>query len=98
MPFQKSQFFLLQIIEWLIPLHHAGCSTTHGYICFELPAFNALDDATVQGRLDNVYRVKNVTFEVTSFRVNQRQTRLISGLLQQVLYRTEGNKLSNKPM
>ena len=50
---------------------------------FELPAFNALDEAIVQGHLYDaamrcMYRVKNVTFEVTSFRVNQRQTRLIS--------------------
>ena len=50
-------------------------STTYGYLSFELPAFN---EAIVQGRLENM------TFEVTSFRVNRRQTRLISGLLQQV--------------
>ena len=33
-------------------------STTHGYLCFELPALNALDEAIVQGRLDNVLRVE----------------------------------------
>ena len=38
-------------------------------LCFELPVFNALDEAIIQGLLDNVLRVefKNVTFEVPSF-------------------------------
>ena len=33
-------------------------SATHGYLCFELPAFNALDEAIVQGRLDYALRVE----------------------------------------
>ena len=37
-----------------------------------------------------------MTFEVISFRVNRRQTPLISGLLQQVRYRTVANKFSYK--
>ena len=36
---------------------------------------------------------KNVTFEVASFRVNLRQTRLFFGLLQQAWYQAVANKL-----
>ena len=61
-PFQKSRFFLLQIIEWLINTaacpREKPCSATHGCLCFELPAFNALDEAIAQGRLDNALRVE----------------------------------------
>ena len=34
------------------------CSATDGYFYFELPAFNALDKAIVQGRLDNALCVE----------------------------------------
>ena len=44
--------------------------------------------------LKNLQYEKNVTFEMKSFRVNRRQTRLISGLLEQVRYRTVANKFS----
>ena len=35
-------------------------SATHGYPCFKLPAFNELDEAIVQGRLEKrcVYSLK----------------------------------------
>ena len=62
------------------------CTAWLSCLCFELPAFNTLDEAIVQGRLDNALRVElqNVTSEVTSFHVlNRRQTQL-SDLLQQV--------------
>ena len=59
-------------------------------------ALNGLDEAIVKGRLDSAFNVciKNVTFELTSFRVNRHQTRPSSGLLQQVWYQTVANKLS----
>ena len=52
-----------------------------------IPAFNALDEAIVQGRLDKCVacRVKNVTSEVTSFHGNRRQTQLISDLFINVI-------------
>ena len=35
-----------------------ACSATHGYLYFELPAFNALDEAIVQRSLDDALRVE----------------------------------------
>ena len=73
MAFQKSHFFLLQIIEW--PINTATYAM----------AMSALNFLRPMHWMRPLFRVvKNVTFEVTSFRVNQRQTRLISGLLKQV--------------
>ena len=34
-----------------------SCSLMHGHVRFELPTFNALDEAIVHSRLDNVMRV-----------------------------------------
>ena len=61
--FQKSHFFLLQIIEWLINTaayarESPAASVTHGFLRFELPTLNALDEAIVQGRQDNALRVE----------------------------------------
>ena len=62
MPLQKSHFPVLQIIEWLINTgiyaHEKPRIATHGYLFFELPAFNALDVAIVQGRLDHYLHVE----------------------------------------
>ena len=52
--------------------------TPHGYLRFELFAFNENNEGIV------LCVVKNVTFESASFRVNRRQTRALLGLLQQV--------------
>ena len=61
MAFQKSHFFLLQIIEWLIntAVHQwKPRSATHDYLWVELPAFIVLEEAIVQGRLDYALRVE----------------------------------------
>ena len=34
------------------------CSATRGYVRFELPMFNALNEAIFQGRLDDTLRVE----------------------------------------
>ena len=53
MAFKKSNFVLLQIIEWLInSAAYTSKSAGVHYLCFELPAFNVLDEAIVLGRLD----------------------------------------------
>ena len=64
MTFQKSHLILLQIIEWQVNTDTLCLckprSATHDHVCFELPAFNALDEAIVHvhGRSDNVLRVE----------------------------------------
>ena len=88
-PFQKSHFSLLQIMEWLINTdtyaRESPRSAMHGYVRFKLPAFNALDEANNclrSLRLCVACRVGNVTFFNESIRGNRRQTRLILGLLE----------------
>ena len=58
---------------------------------FTVPALNAWEKAIA-------CRFKNVSFEVTSFRVNRHQTLSISSRLQQVWYQTVANKLSYMPI
>ena len=57
MSLKKSHFSLLQIIEWLINTDTYAHESPAVQLWFELPAFNALDEAIVQGHLDNALRV-----------------------------------------
>ena len=56
MTFQKSHLILLQIIEWQVNTDTLCLckprSATHDHVRFELPAFNAWDEAIVHGRSD----------------------------------------------
>ena len=61
-PFQKSHFSLLQIIEWLnntaAYARESPAVQRMAISALNYPAFNALDEAIVQGRLDNALRVE----------------------------------------